>query len=86
MQQNNILLRLRNRENIKVWDRSNKMFIHFQLNKKDGHICWERWYSKDRSNWVKQNSYLTLKETIREISKLYTINKELINQPILIIK
>lgn len=56
------LSKLRNRQNLRLWDSSNKLFVQIQLNKKDKGICWERWVSKDKRNWVKWNEYLSLKD------------------------
>ncbi len=65
-----IILKLRNRQPVKLWDKVNKIFIHIQLNKKDDRICWQRFHSLDRRNWREQNSYLRLKDVIQIINSL----------------
>lgn len=64
------LIKLRNRQPIKLWDSLNKKFVHLQLNKTDERICWERWESKDKFNWVNQNKYLSLKDVQRVLSQV----------------
>lgn len=61
---NDTIQKLRNGEQLKLFDKENKTFITFQLNKKEKSICWERWVSKDRKNWINHNKYLSLKEVI----------------------
>lgn len=41
-----------------------KVFIRFQLNRKEKFICWQRFYSLDRRSWTEQNSYLSLKDVV----------------------
>ena len=70
------LTKLRNRQPLRLFDRANKMFVHIQFNKKEtGFVCWERWVSKDKSNWVNHNLYLSLKD-VRQI-----INNNKTNPP-----
>jgi hypothetical protein len=61
------LSKLRNGNRLKLFDKKNKLFTTIQLNKKDDRICWERWVSKDRINWVNHNMYLSLKD-IKQIT------------------
>jgi len=70
------ILRLRNRENITLFDRKEKTFIRFQLNKQEPFICWKRYASKDRNNWVLWNEYLSLKDVVRSWDKLIASNKD----------
>lgn len=58
----NHLQKLRNGKPIKLWDSLHRIFVHIQLNRKDERVCWERWVSKDRFNWVNHNKYLSLKD------------------------
>ncbi len=71
---NNQLKTLRDGRPLKLWDKANKMFIQFQINKKDSQICWERYVSKDRINWVNWNKYLRLKDVIQCINELHVKN------------
>ena len=68
------LSKLRNRRPLRLWDSLNKLFVHIQLNKKDNRICWERWVSRDKKNWINWNKYLTLKE-VGEITAEIKYNK-----------
>lgn len=54
--------RLRDRESLRLWDRTDKIIVAIQLNKKEKYVCWERWISKDKRNWIKLNGYLSLRE------------------------
>lgn len=57
----NTLSTLRNRQSITLFDKSTKLFTHIQFNKKENDfVCWERWVSYDRRNWVNHNLYLSL--------------------------
>lgn len=58
------LLSLRHRQNVRLFDSKEKMFHHIQLNKTTPFICWERWVSKDKQNWVQWNSCLSLKDVM----------------------
>jgi hypothetical protein len=67
---------LRHGGSLKLWDRSNKLFIRIQLNRKENFICWERWVKKAGGNWVNWNKYLSLKDVLNikdEISGYYKI-------------
>lgn len=58
-----LLKKLRNRQPVKLFDKANKVFVQIQFNKKEtDFICWERWVSKDKRNWVNHNLYLSLKD------------------------
>jgi hypothetical protein len=67
-----IIKKLRNKESVRLWDTSEKLFHHIQLNKKEKFICWERWVSKDRRNWVNWNLYLSLKDIKNLHNKILT--------------
>lgn len=70
------LKKLRDRKPVLLWDRANKLFVQIQFNKKEkGFVCWEKWVSKDRINWVNHNLYLSLKD-VRQI-----INNNKTNPP-----
>ena len=59
-----VIGKLRRREPVKLFDRSNKVFHHIQINSKAKSICWMRYISKDRQNWILQNEYLSLREVL----------------------
>ncbi len=71
-----LVKRLRNRESIKWFDKKERLFIRIQLNKTDNRICWERWVSKDRNNWVNWNLYLSLKDVLQLHNTLLLNNKK----------
>ncbi len=56
------ILKLRNGENLNLWDKRQKLFTRIQQNKREKFVCWERWVSADRRNWIKQNFCLSLKD------------------------
>lgn len=60
----NIVKTLRNRENLRLYNKVNKSFYQFQLNKNTKRIFWELYISKDKSNWIKLNSFVSLKEIV----------------------
>jgi len=72
------LLKLRNRKPLRLWDSLNKLFVHIQLNKKDERVCWERWVSKDKQNWVNWNKYLSLKDISGITAEIQENNKKTI--------
>jgi len=62
--------KLRNRQVLNYFDKQSKTFTRINLNKKDSKVCWERWTSKDRINWVNQNLYLSLKDVLKIRQKM----------------
>lgn len=72
---NETVKRLRDGLSVRLWDRQNKLFVHFQLNKKESFICWQRFHSKDKRNWVEQNSYLTLRDVMQIRNEIVNKNK-----------
>ena len=66
-----IINKLRNRESLRFFDKKQKLFVLFQINKKEKYYCWERWVSKNRNiNYINWNYYLSLKDVIRCIENL----------------
>lgn len=45
---------------LKPYNNQGKSFFHIQLNKKADFICWQRFVSKDKQNWIKLNDCLSL--------------------------
>lgn len=68
-----IIKKLRNKESIRFFNTKDKTFVHIQLNKQEKRICWERWVSKDKRNWVNQNYYLDMKSVLQVVED---INKQ----------
>ncbi len=64
---NAIIQKLRNRKPVDFYN-SDKKFMKIQINKKTNNICWQRFVSSDKKNWIEQNSYLNLKEVMQVIS------------------
>ena len=60
--ENKFVERLRNGDNITLFDSTTKYFHRLQLNKKSNRVCWQWLASKDRRNWVEWNNSLSLKE------------------------
>jgi len=58
------ILRLRNKQNVTLFDRKTKLFHHFQLNKSTKFICWQRHITADKQNWKEHNSCLSLSEVL----------------------
>lgn len=55
------LILLRNKRPVTFFDKTTKIFTRIQFNKKEkDFVCWERWVSRDRKNWVNHNLYLSL--------------------------
>jgi hypothetical protein len=75
---------LRNGKDLILFDRIEKMFVGFKLNKNAKNICWKRLVSKDKRNWIVWNEYLSLKEVDNMINELKT-NTEKLNLSIAII-
>lgn len=64
------LKKLRNGKNVILFDRIDKLFVGFKLNSTNNKICWKKFVSKDRKNWVLQNEYLSLKDINNTIINL----------------
>ena len=57
-----LLQKLRNKKPVRLFKNymGKKAFFHIQLNKKAETICWQRFVSADKQNWIELNSYLSL--------------------------
>jgi hypothetical protein len=64
------ILKLRNKQTLNLFDRENKLFVKIQLNKKTKNICWQRFVSADKKNWINWNEYLSLKDISNIIDKI----------------
>jgi hypothetical protein len=64
---------LRNKENITYFDKERKEFILITYNKDEEFVCWKKFVSKDRRNWVNHNLYMSLKDVL-------AIRQEMIDQ------
>ena len=59
------LIKLRNRQPVTLWDTNEKLFHRIQLNKTNPlYRDWERWVSRNKTNWIKWNECLTLREAL----------------------
>jgi len=56
--------RLRYGESINLFDRKTKLFHHIQINRKEKRVCWERYVSSDKKNWIKWNVCLSIKDIL----------------------
>ena len=65
---------LRDGESLNLFDRSTKYFVKIQLNRKEKFVCWERWVSLDRRNWINHNMYLRLKDVMQILTEIKTKN------------
>ena len=55
------LQKLRNKKCLNLFDKVNKLFVKIQFNHKEkDFVCWERYVSLDKRNWVNHNLYLSL--------------------------
>ena len=59
-----LISKLKSRKSVMFFEVKRKYFHKFQINKKEKNICWERYVSLDRMNWVKWNEYLGLKDVL----------------------
>jgi hypothetical protein len=67
----NIIKKLRNIEPLIFFDKKQKIFVLFQINKKEKYFCWERWVSKNRiTGYINWNYYLSLKDVVNCIKNL----------------
>lgn len=73
-----IIKNLRDGGHLRFFDRKEKLFVQIQLNKKEKRICWERWVSKDKLNWVNWNYYLNLRSVLQVVEQL-TAEKRVAN-------
>lgn len=75
----NVVDKLRNGQTLKIVDRQRGYIHHFQINKKEKGVCFERWVkcigatSSDR--WVNWNLYLSLKDVVNANIQLVEQNK-----------
>jgi hypothetical protein len=56
---------LRHGNPLNMFDRKEKLFVKIQLNRQEKFICWQRFVSKDRRNWINWNKYLSLKDVMQ---------------------
>lgn len=71
------LLPLRNGQPLNLFDTVDKLFVKFQLNKAEKFVCWKRYVSKDRRNWVCWNEFLSLSDVDRAINRMISRRNEL---------
>jgi hypothetical protein len=62
MGRNSVIKKLRDGEHLELY--RDGMFTRFQLNRRERRVCWERWISIDRSNWMNWNLFLSLREVL----------------------
>lgn len=67
---------LRHGGGLTLFDRKEKQFTRIQPNKKQAFVCWERWVSKDRRNWVNWNLCLSLKDVNKVLADLKSNNTQ----------
>ena len=67
---NEIVKTLRDRLPISRWDKKQKLFVKIQFNKQCEFVCWQRFVSKDRRNWVNWNEYLSIKDVVNILDKI----------------
>lgn len=72
-----LVKRLRNRESVKLFNSIKKEFYQFQINNNSKRIHWEMFVSKDRKNWIKLNSYVSLSEIIHFRNKIIELKNPL---------
>lgn len=65
-----IIKKLRDGEHIRFYNSKEKLFVQIQLNKQEKRICWERWVSKDKRNWVNWNYYLDMKSVLQVVEQI----------------
>lgn len=73
-----IVKHLRNRQPIKTYGFASggqRVFTHYQINLAVKNICWQRFISKDRHNWIEINSYLSLKDVLQCIENNKKLNR-----------
>ena len=56
------LNKLRHRQRVTVFDHKEKLFTSIEINKKESFICFQRFVSKDKRNWIEWNKNLSLKD------------------------
>lgn len=65
-----MLKKLRDGETLRLFDNKSRMFHQFQLNKNEDFICWKYFISYDKQNWVEQNTYLSLHDVDKLLTKI----------------
>lgn len=66
--------KLRHKKSLNMFDRKENLFTKIQLNKKEKFVCWQRFVSKDKCNWINWNDYLSLKDVLNIQSKIISNN------------
>ena len=61
---------LRSKRTLNLWYRAEQLFVKIQLNKNAPSICWKRYVSRDRRNWVCVNECLNLKEVDQILNRI----------------
>ena len=69
-----LIKKLRHRQRVAVFDHTEKLFTALQINEKESFVCFKRFVSKDKRNWIEWNKYLTLKDCKRILDTIKTNN------------
>lgn len=74
----NVVNKLRNGQTLKIVDKQRGYIHHFQINKKEKGICFERWVkcigATSANRWVNWNLYLSLKDVVNANTQLVEQN------------
>lgn len=71
-----LIKKLRHRQRVTVFDHTEKLFTAIQINEKESFVCFQRFVSKDRRNWIERNKYLTIKDCKRILDTIKTNNTQ----------
>jgi hypothetical protein len=75
-----LVSKLRNRIVIDKYDYGQGYYLKFQLNKKHNKIAFQLFVSRDKINWVEQNSYLSIKDIIIECANMKKYNISMLSE------
>ena len=71
-----LINKLRHRQLVTVFDHKEKMFTRLKINTKESFVCFQRFVSKDKRNWIEWNKNLSLKDCKQILDNIKTNNTQ----------
>ena len=76
--ENLFIKRLREKQTIKLFDRTRKVFTAIVFNPVEKFVCWKRFESKDQRHWICINECLSLKDVCNIRGSIVRTNLEIV--------
>jgi len=72
-----VINNLRHKDSMLMFNTKEKTFVKIQLNPTSERICWQKYISKDKRNWIKWNECLSLKEVLDVRAEIAIVNQSM---------